>query len=74
MKICPTCASTAFDDMPICYGCLQPFYVDVQEIMSDSGFSDFSDEFIIEEPHDELSWGLYRKQHEAVLARQNRQL
>ena len=25
MKTCPTCFSTAFDDMAVCYGCLQPF-------------------------------------------------
>jgi hypothetical protein len=25
MKTCPYCASTAFEDMPVCYGCLRPF-------------------------------------------------
>gem|GEM_PF-1674074 len=25
MKTCKTCSSTAFDDMSVCYGCLQPF-------------------------------------------------
>jgi hypothetical protein len=25
MKTCPHCQSTAFDDMAVCYGCLQPF-------------------------------------------------
>jgi hypothetical protein len=25
MKICPYCSSTAFEDMPVCYGCLRPF-------------------------------------------------
>ena len=25
MKICPTCSSTTFDDMAVCYGCLQVF-------------------------------------------------
>ncbi|WP_304425802.1 hypothetical protein [uncultured Adlercreutzia sp.] len=25
MKVCPVCASTLFDDMPICFGCLYQF-------------------------------------------------
>ncbi|MDR0347237.1 MAG: hypothetical protein LBH56_02555 [Coriobacteriales bacterium] len=25
MKVCPHCHATTFEDMPICYGCLQPF-------------------------------------------------
>jgi hypothetical protein len=25
IKTCPHCASTAFEDMAVCYGCLQPF-------------------------------------------------
>ncbi|MDR2105945.1 MAG: FHA domain-containing protein [Coriobacteriales bacterium] len=27
IKTCPHCASTAFEDMTVCYGCLQPFDV-----------------------------------------------
>jgi hypothetical protein len=31
MKTCPHCKSTGFDDLTVCYGCLQPFIDDSVE-------------------------------------------
>jgi hypothetical protein len=39
IKTCPYCASTAFEDMAVCYGCLQPFVPADDEV-----------ELLIEEP------------------------
>jgi hypothetical protein len=55
VKICSHCASTAFDDMAICYGCLQPFEEDA-DLQSASLRSSIlaviadNDEFSVEEP------------------------
>ena len=53
MKTCPTCASTAFDDMPICYGCLQPFNKRAQEPTFDTELPDLLDDLLIEEPYND---------------------
>ena len=55
MKICPTCSSSAFDDMPVCYGCLQPFHDAGQALSLYSGQIDDSEDdlmvdFVVEEP------------------------
>ena len=54
MKICPTCESIAFEDMPICYGCLQPFDNMKHSPSPDWELPDLPDEFFVEEPLDEL--------------------
>ena len=63
MKTCPTCLSTAFDDMPVCFGCLRPFDQTEQQhiyplvLMDNSNtdpeayiFDSTDDDLIIEEP------------------------
>lgn len=62
MRICPTCSSTAFEDMAICYGCLEPFEANaaaslagVAGIQGSSTYLEFfstEDELAIEEPPD----------------------
>ena len=51
MKTCKTCSSTAFDDMPLCYGCLQPFD-GTEPVFSYTPVlvSDSDDDFELEEP------------------------
>jgi hypothetical protein len=54
MKVCSHCLGTAFDDMAICYGCLQPF--DDQASLQASFLSadsDANDRFLFEEPIEE---------------------
>ena len=49
MKICPSCSSTAFDDMPVCFGCLQPFDTcDPFPFLEE--MEDFEDDWMLEEP------------------------
>ena len=51
MKTCYTCSSTAFDDMPICFGCLQPFE-GTEPVFSSALVPerDFDDDLELEEP------------------------
>jgi len=52
MKICPTCTSSTFDDMPVCYGCLHLFD-DAAKTPAFYHKSDFSEDFYVEEPHED---------------------
>ena len=60
MRTCPTCSSTAFEDMTICYGCLEPFETsaaaaltgaaDIQDSVTHLELFSTDDDFVIEEP------------------------
>jgi hypothetical protein len=51
MKTCSHCNSTAFDDMAVCYGCLQPFVEATYPCALPERFAaDEDDELQVEEP------------------------
>ena len=58
MKTCAMCSSTAFDDMPVCYGCLEPFEKTTAKALEECtlypklAFSDY--DMIVEEPKEDL--------------------
>jgi len=53
MKTCPLCASTTFDDMAICYGCLRSLDSVAQKPAYYTELLELPDELMIEEPFEE---------------------